>query len=62
MILKKKYRLWWDENKIIQNEHKEDYTNSVTHCGHQGYYESDNYADIEAKIKSEKLTTKVEEQ
>ena len=57
MKLTKKYRIWWNSEKVIQNDYENDFGNSVTYCGNANftYFESDNLEDIKYIIINKNL-------
>lgn len=62
MILTKKYRLIWNEEKEIILDHLQDYSGSKTAVGIGLYYfESNNKSEIKAKITEESLIETAEE-
>ena len=63
MTLTKKYRLWWDAEKIIQNNYEMDYEHSITYCGNAAYiyFETNTMQEIEQKIQSENLIIQAEQ-
>ena len=60
MKLTKKYRIWWNQEKIIQNDYLTEHINGITYCGNVNceYFESNTFQDIQNKIKKEELIKK----
>lgn len=59
--LKKKYRLLWNDKKVIVSDHTREYEkSSATSINDKAnYFESDSIEEVEIKIISEELTPKV---